>query len=65
MARNDVFHVGLMAELNAASNADDAPEIEFYLDVIGPAGGPPLDAGRPARSERVRLMRASRSSHAP
>jgi SAM-dependent methyltransferase len=34
-----------MAELNAACNADDAPEIEFYLDVITVAGGPALDAG--------------------
>jgi SAM-dependent methyltransferase len=45
MAGNDVFHLGLMAELNAACNADDAPEMEFYLDVIRRAGGPVLDAG--------------------
>jgi SAM-dependent methyltransferase len=45
MAHDDVFHLGLMAELNAASNADDAPEIEFYLDVLRRAGGPALDAG--------------------
>lgn len=40
-----VFHLGLMAELNAASNADEAPEIAFYLDVLARAGGPALDAG--------------------
>jgi SAM-dependent methyltransferase len=45
VAGDDVFHLGLMAELNAAYNADDAPEIEFYLDVITRAGGPALDAG--------------------
>jgi SAM-dependent methyltransferase len=45
MAGNDVFHLGLMAELNEACNADDAPEIEFYLDVIARAEGPALDAG--------------------
>lgn len=45
MAGNDVFHLGLMAELNAACNEDDAPEIEFYLEVIRRAGGPALDAG--------------------
>jgi SAM-dependent methyltransferase len=45
VAADDVFHLGLMAELNAASNADDAPEVAFYLDVISQAGGPVLDAG--------------------
>jgi SAM-dependent methyltransferase len=45
MAGTDVFHLGLMAELNGACNSDDAPEIEFYLDVVTRAGGPVLDAG--------------------
>jgi SAM-dependent methyltransferase len=45
MSESDVFHLGLMAELNDASNADDAPEIAFYLDVLARAGGPALDAG--------------------
>jgi SAM-dependent methyltransferase len=45
MPATDVFHLGLMAELNAACNADDAPEVEFYLDAISRGGGPALDAG--------------------
>jgi SAM-dependent methyltransferase len=45
MHDTDVFHLGLMAELNDACNADDAPEIAFYLGVLTRAGGPALDAG--------------------
>jgi SAM-dependent methyltransferase len=45
MARDDVFHLGLMAELNDAANADDAREVDFYLDVAAGADGPVLDAG--------------------
>lgn len=45
MAAPDVYHLGLMAELNDASNPDDAPEIGFYADVVARGGGPALDAG--------------------
>jgi SAM-dependent methyltransferase len=45
MSGSDVFHVGLMAELNDACNAEDAPEVAFYLDVISRGGGLALDAG--------------------
>jgi SAM-dependent methyltransferase len=34
-----------MAELNDATNPDDAPEIDFYADVVARGAGPALDAG--------------------
>jgi len=45
MAAPDVYHLGLMAELNDAANPDDAPEIDFYADVVARGAGPALDAG--------------------
>src|SRR5215472_4374028 len=45
MAEQDVYHLGLMAELNDAVNPDEAPEIDFYAEVVARGGGPALDAG--------------------
>jgi SAM-dependent methyltransferase len=45
MSATDVFHLGLMAELNDACNEDDAPEIAYFHRVIELGGSPALDAG--------------------
>jgi SAM-dependent methyltransferase len=45
MTGTDVFHLGLMAELNDAYNEDEAPEIDMYLELLEAGGGPALDAG--------------------
>jgi SAM-dependent methyltransferase len=45
MTVTDVFHLGLMAELNDAYNEEDAPEIDHYHRVIAAGAGPALDAG--------------------
>lgn len=45
MTVTDVFHLGLMAELNDAFSREDAREVDYYHRVIAAGGGPALDAG--------------------
>jgi SAM-dependent methyltransferase len=45
MSAEGIYHLGLMADLNDATNRDDAPEIDFYAGVVARGGGPALDAG--------------------